>query len=192
MTEHAYKTDMQTTRRSKGTLLYFLSLAVILFFPTVVSAHCPLCTAGAGILAAIAVSLGVPMLIISTLLGGFALAMGLWLAKLPKKAYFRYQYQIIAWMVYFSTVIPLWPVLKEYKILYAPYLGFDKYADKIPVNVYLVGIILGALSLAVAPYFSKRLTKLVGGKQLIPFQGIIITLILLVLLPLIIDLSFLI
>lgn len=158
----------------------------VLFLPSVVHAHCPLCTAGAGILAVVAASLGVPALIISTLLGGFALAMGLWFAKLIKKKYIRHQDHLVSGLIYLTTVLPLWPILKEYKILYAPFLGFDKYANKVPVDIYLVGVVLGAIILLLTPYISKKVTIL-AQKQIIPFQGIVITMILLVLLPTLIN-----
>lgn len=149
-------------------------------------AHCPLCTAGAGALAIMAAYIGVPAIVISTLLGGAALAMGLWFAKLIKKKFIPYQYHIIAGLIYITTVLPLWPVLKEYKTLYAPFIGFDKYANKVPVDIYLVGVILGAVILAVTPFLSKKISS-VAGKQLIPFQGIVITMLLLILLPLLIN-----
>lgn len=161
------------------------------FFPLAAHAHCPLCTAGAGVLAIAAVSLGVPALIISTLLGGFALAMGLWIAKLIKKKYIRYQDFLLAGVIYVSTVLPLWPVLKEYKTLYAPFLGFDKYADKVPVDVYTVGVLLGAALLIIAPYVSKQVST-VAKKQIIPFQGLLITLVLLSAVPFVVDALFLI
>lgn len=171
----------------------FLALlaAAGLFVPSVSYAHCPLCTAGAGILAVVAASLGVPALIIATLLGGFAMALGLWVAKLVKKKYFRFQDYVLAGLVYVTTVAPLWPILKEYKTLYAPFLGFDKYADKIPVDVYTVGVILGALILLATPRVSAWVSTF-AKKQLIPFQGILITLFLLVAIPFIANALFLI
>jgi len=178
------KKDNFSHNLKRGVLAFFVVGSVL--FPSITYAHCPLCTAGAGILAIIAASLGVPALIISTLLGGFALAMGLWLAKLIEKKYFNYQDYFVAGVIYLSTVLPLWPVLKEYKILYAPFLGFDKYADKVPVDVYITGVVLGALILAISPYISKKLSTL-ASKQLIPFQGILITMVLLVIVPLIIN-----
>jgi len=170
-----------------------LSLLIIggILFPLTTKAHCPLCTAGAGILAVIAISLGVPALIISTLLGGFALAMGLWLAKFIKKKYIRYQDPLFAGAIYFLTVLPLWPILKEYKILYAPFLGFDKYTEKVPVDIYLMGVIVGAIILASSPYLSRKISSLIQ-RQIIPFQGISITLVLLVIIPLLINFFFLI
>ena len=177
----------ENTRIYTGLLLLIAGVVA----PSLAHAHCPLCTAGAGILAVVAASLGVPALIISTLLGGFALAMGLWIAPLITKKYFRYQDAVLAWLIYLSTVVPLWPLLREYKTLYAPYIGFDKYAEKIPVDVYIVGVILGALVLLVAPSISKKVTAL-KGEQLIPFQGIAITFILLVVAPLLVNWIFLI
>jgi len=170
-----------------------LSLFVVggILFPLVTRAHCPLCTAGAGLLAVLAISLGVPALIISTLLGGFALAMGLWIAKLVKKKYIHYQDPILSGVIYLSTVLPLWPVLKEYKTLYAPLLGFDKYADKVPVDIYLVGVIIGAIVPLLSPYVSKKIST-IARRQVVPFQGIFITLILLVAVPLLINIFFLI
>ena len=167
------------------------ALSTLAILPQSVSAHCPLCTAGAGVLAVVAASLGVPALIISTLLGGFALAMGLWIAKLPKKDYISYQYYIIAGVIYLSTVLPLWPILKEYKILYAPYFGFDKYADKVPVDIYVVGVVLGAIALISAPYISSKISA-IAKTQLIPFQGMLITMTLLVVVPLVLNALFLI
>jgi len=170
----------------------FLAVAMVgIFVPSVTYAHCPLCTAGAGILAVIAVSLGVPALIISTLLGGFALAMGIWLAKLIKKKYIKYQDYFVAGLIYISTVLPLWPILKEYKTLYAPLFGFDKYADKIPVDIYLTGAVLGGLILLATPWISNAVS-VYAKKQLIPFQGLLITLVLLVAIPLAVNALFLI
>jgi len=172
------------------TKLSFI-ISGLFLVPTLAQAHCPLCTAGAGILAVVAASLGVPVIIITTLLGGFALAMGLWFAKIIKKKFIPYQYHIIAWLVYFATVIPLWPILKEYKIFYMPFIGFDKYANKVPVDLYIAGVILGAIILLVSPFISKKLSVAVG-KQIIPFQGVFITFLLMILVPLLVNIFLLI
>lgn len=156
-------------------------------FPVFSHAHCPLCTAGAGILAVIAVSLGVPGIIIASLIGGFALALGLWMKNVIKKKYFPHQDLVVTWLIYLSTVLPLWPILKDFKALYIPFLGIDKYAETIPVDLFLVGVIVGAIVLIVSPYLSRQITKL-AKKQIIPFQGIIISITLLVVVPLLIDL----
>ncbi len=159
----------------------------VIFLPFISHAHCPLCTAGAGALAIVAASLGVPGIIIASLIGGFALALGLWVKRIIKKKYFHFQDHVVTWLIYLLTVLPLWPILKDYKALYIPSLGIDKYAETIPVNIYLVGVIVGAIILSISPYLSKKFTGLIG-KQLLPFQGIVITMILLILVPLLINL----
>lgn len=190
MNEYLYKTNARIVQKFKDASSYFLIFTVALLFPSVASAHCPLCTAGAGILAVLAASMGVPATIIAVMLGGFAMALGLWFSRVVKKKYFRFQDQVVIWGAYLLTVVPLWPVLKEYKALYVPWLGIDKYATTIPVDVYILGVILGGLVLLVSPYLSGRVTKW-AGKQIIPFQGVVITLVLLVLVPLIVDIFFL-
>jgi len=182
------KTIKKKLFRGEKVIPAVLGLSLL---PSLAHAHCPLCTAGAGILAVVAASIGVPVLVVSTLLGGAALSMGIWLGKVLKKKFIPYQRHVITWLVYFSTVIPLWPILKDYKTLYAPFLGFDKYANKIPVDLYAVGVIIGAIILLVTPYLSKKLS-VVAGKQIIPFQGIVITLLLLIIVPLLINWIFLI
>lgn len=170
----------------KLRIISVVSLFIGVAIPKFALAHCPLCTAGAGALAILAASLGVPGLVVATLIGGFALAMGLWMARIAKKKYFPWQDQVIAGVVYLLTIVPLWPVLVDYKALYIPALGIDKYAETIPVNIYLVGSILGGLILFGSPYLSKWISK-TAGKQLFPYQGIVITLVLLGLLPLLVD-----
>ncbi len=172
----------------KAIITVFVFISVLI--PRATMAHCPLCTAGAGALALIAASLGVPGLIVATFVGGFALAMGMWIARMIKKKYFPGQDQAVTLATYLLTIIPLWPVLVDYKALYIPALGIDKYAETIPVNIYLVGSLLGGLILFGSPYLSKWVSK-TAGKQLFPFQGIVITLILLGLLPLLVDKFFL-
>ncbi|MCB9326404.1 MAG: hypothetical protein H6571_21885 [Lewinellaceae bacterium] len=178
---------MNTKLKKIRKLRISLVAVFVSIFPIVSHAHCPLCTAGAGVLAVIAVSLGVPGIIIASLLGGFALALGLWMKNVIKKKYFPHQDLVVTWLIYLSTVIPLWPILKDFKALYIPFLGIDKYAETIPVDLFIVGVVVGAIVLIVSPYISRKVTML-AKKQIIPFQGIIITIILLVVIPLLIDL----
>ncbi len=177
---------MNTKLKKSHKPMIVLFALLISSFPLTSYAHCPLCTAGAGILAVVAAYLGVPGIIIASLIGGFALALGLWVKRIIKKKYFPFQDVVVTWLIYLSTVLPLWPILKDYKALYIPSLGIDKYAETIPVDLFLVGVIVGALALSIAPYISKQLTKL-AKQQIIPFQGIVITLALLIIIPLLID-----
>ncbi|GIW66575.1 MAG: hypothetical protein KatS3mg095_0473 [Candidatus Parcubacteria bacterium] len=56
-------------------------LLLITIIPFFVFAHCPLCTAGAGIGALIAKELGMKSLVIGIWIGGFSVALGWWLAN---------------------------------------------------------------------------------------------------------------
>lgn len=63
----------------------FLQTLIVLIFlilPILTFAHCPLCTAGAGIGALIAKELGMKSSIIAIWIGAFAVALGLWLGNM--------------------------------------------------------------------------------------------------------------
>lgn len=166
----------------KKTVLSLISLAV--FVPKIASAHCPLCTAGAGALAVAAAYFGISSMIVGVFVGAFALALGLWLAKLPKKKYIPYQYLVLVIIIFLSTVIPIMPLVQDYAPLYVPFWG--EFGKTFAVSLFLAGVPLGALVLSVSPVLSRRLSGLRGGK-LIPYQGIAITIVLLILVSLIIQ-----
>ncbi len=144
------------------------------------SAHCPLCVAGAGALAVLATSLGVSSVVVGILIGAFALALGLWLAPLVKKQYIPYQKQILTLLIFVSTIVPIMPFIKDYGPLYIS-LGGEygtPWHNTYTIDLFLFGSMVGALLMLVAPSVSSRITKL-RSKQ-IPYQGVTITLLLLV------------
>ncbi len=148
-------------------------------------AHCPLCTAGAGALAILAASLGVSSVIVGILIGAFALALALWLPQLVKKQYVRYQNQILALLIFIGTIVPIMPLVQDYGPLYIS-LGGEygtPWHNTYTINLFLFGSLLGALIVFVSPYLSRLLTKR-RSKQL-PYQGVTITLGLLVIASLI-------
>lgn len=165
-----------------------LLTALLIFLPKVASAHCPLCTVGAGALAVFAASIGISTMVVGVMIGGFALALSTWIAKLPKKEYIPLQYPILALTVFWGTIIPIMPLIIEYRPLYVRLMGdygsmlHNTYA----INLFIAGSILGALLMWVGPHASKRLTKLRDGKT-IPYQGITISLLLLVIASVIIE-----
>ena len=65
----------------------FLAASILTLIPKIALAHCPLCTVGAGALAVLAASLGISSLVVGVMIGAFALALGLWIGKMPKKKY---------------------------------------------------------------------------------------------------------
>jgi len=160
------------------------TIPLLALTPKLVSAHCPLCTAGAGALAVLAASLGVSSIVVGVLIGAFALALGLWLAGTIKKRYIPLQEPILAILIFLGTVIPIMPMVKHYGPFYVPFVG--EYGTTYTINLYIFGVVIGAVIMLISPFLSKLITKI--RKKQIPFQGITITLILLVIASVIIQL----
>ena len=156
----------------------FLSLLVVLV-PGVAFAHCPLCVAGAGALAVLAASLGISTIVVGLFVGAFSLALGIWVARLIRKKYIKFQDVLLTIIIFATTVLPIMPLIREYRPLYIDIYG--SYGtilhNTYVINLYLWGSILGAALLFVSPYLSEYLTRSRGKK--IPFQSMIITFILL-------------
>lgn len=171
----------------KKTLVTTITLSG-LALPSVSFAHCPLCTAGAGALAVLAASLGISPVVVGILIGAFALALGLWLAGTIKKQYVPEQKAIIAAIIFLSTVLPIMPLVQAYGPLYISILG--NYGSILhntyTINLYILGVSIGALLMLAAAPLSRLLTK-VRGTQL-PFQGMTITFSLLVTAALVVQL----
>ena len=163
----------------KKILFYFVAI-LALVVPKTASAHCPLCVAGAGALAVLAASLGVSSVVVGILIGAFALALGLWLAPLVKKQYIPYQKQILTLLIAVTTIIPVMPFIKDYGPLYISLGG--KYGtpwhNTYTIDLFLFGSVVGALLMLMAPSVSKLVTKV--RKHQMPYQGVAITLLLLV------------
>jgi hypothetical protein len=168
------------------------TLAIMGFFiPNIAKAHCPLCVAGAGTLAVGAAYLGVNVYVVGVLVGAFALALGLWTTRLVKKNYIPHQKPVITTLVFFSTIIPISPLIQHY-VSFNVY-WFGEYGSLFNrtyiINRFLIGCAIGALIMYVSPYLSKEISKLRENK-LIPYQGITITFILLIVSSLIMQFVF--
>ncbi len=138
-------------------------------------AHCPLCTIGAGAAAAGAAWLGVDTIVIGIFLGGAALAMGLWISRLVKKRYIPLQKWAISSFSFASIIIPILPMMQGYSSIYISLAG--SYGSLLNrtylINLFLLGSIIGAIIVAVAPSISSAITKKRG--KTVPYQGIILT-----------------
>jgi len=158
----------------------FLALPLALFLslslPVKALAHCPLCVGGAGAAAALASFLGVKYGAIGVLLGGFAVALSLFIAnRLPEK--FKFQNVIVAWVVYLTTIIPMYPFLKgDYTSWFISASG--EYGSWLNmtylIDLFIVGAIIGSLIVVYSMKLSGFLTRKRDGKQ-IKFQGLLIT-----------------
>lgn len=167
--------------------LLTLPLSLILF-SNFVSAHCPLCTIGAGAAAAGAVYLGVSTVIVGLFIGAFAVSMGWWfgnvIEKKYNKKYIPFQKTILIIASFLLTVIPLMPLFTAIGPVYIPFIG--DYGKTYAVNYALVSSIFGGLIVCSTPSLSNKLSHLRKGKR-IPFQGIVLTFLLLIIASLIIQ-----
>ncbi len=168
--------------------LYLLSIPLSLLLPKIILAHCPLCTAGAGVLAIFAAYLGISSVSVGMMIGAFGIALGMWLARLPKKEYIPYQKPIFTILVFLSTVIPIMPLIKHYAPFYISLWGDygTLFHNTYTIDLFLSGVPLGVILVWVAPYLSGWLTKMRDGKQL-PYQGVGLTFVLLIIVSIIIQ-----
>ncbi|MBI4116371.1 rhodanese-like domain-containing protein [Candidatus Pacearchaeota archaeon] len=144
-----------------------------------VSAHCPLCTIGAGAAAGAAVWLGVGKVVVALFIGAFAMSIGMWFSKLIKKQYVPFQKTAIVAIVFLTTLLPLLPFFKAIGPLYLSFIG--DYGKTYAINYSLASSLLGAFVVFISPFASKQISKFRDGK-IIPFQGTVLTLSLLVVL----------
>lgn len=163
--------------------IFASALLLLALFPKIALAHCPLCVAATGGLALLAASLGLSSAVVGIVSGAFALAMGLWFARLIKRKRVPFQDGLVALFVYLTTVLPIMPLAKEYKPLFVSFIG--EYGTTYPINLFLFGALLGAAVVLIAPPLSRMLTR-VTGKH-IDFQQLITIGILLVLVSTVIE-----
>jgi len=139
-----------------------------------VSAHCPLCTAGALVAAGGAAYFGVSNLIIGLFIGAFAVSIGWWVSKLIKKQYIPYQRLIIIALSFITTVLPLLSTLKEFYPWYISIIGgYGSLLNRTYlINLFLIGSIIGGVIVLLTPFISNLITKLRKGR-ILPFQAVI-------------------
>lgn len=174
----------------KNKLFYLLFIIPLfsVFLIKFVSAHCPLCTIGAGALGAGAIWLGVSPVVVALFIGAFAMSIGMWFARIIKKKYIPFQNFLIVAIIFFTTVIPLilMPIFKALGPLYLSFIG--DYGTTYVFNYSLASSFFGGLIVLSTPSISKAITKKRNNKTF-PFQGTLLTLILLILVGILIQIS---
>ena len=160
-------------------IILFLSGIFTLFLTPRVMAHCPLCTIGAGAAAAGAVWLGVSKIVVALFIGTFAMSMGMWFSRVIGKrwSYIPFQNIFVSIAIFALTVWPLIPIFKSIGPLYLPFIG--EYGKTYAFDYSLVSALMGGLIVFISPSLSKKITEIRNGK-LIPFQGIVLTLLILI------------
>jgi hypothetical protein len=147
-------------------------------------AHCPLCTAGAGIGAIIAKQLGMKTSAVGVFIGAFSVALGWWLANiLKKKINFKFLTLVSIIISFLTIILPLKLYFYEIGSFYLNLFGdYGSLLNRTYVyDKFLLGSILGGLIILVSPFLSQQILKLRQGK-IFPYQGLIITFTLLILL----------
>ncbi|MFB6306225.1 MAG: hypothetical protein ABEH43_04435, partial [Flavobacteriales bacterium] len=102
-----------------------LALSVVFLFAISASAalaHCPLCTAGAGLAAGLAAWLGVSELSIGLFIGAFAVAVGIWIANILKFN-FKGKSEALITVSFATTIFPLLYMFSESIPLYINWYG---------------------------------------------------------------------
>lgn len=173
----------------KSYTFIVILVLVVLGIPALALAHCPLCTAGAGLAAIGAQWLGVGTAPIGIFIGAFAVAIGLWMSKLLKKEYVSYQKTILVLGSFALTVLPLLPLMPGLLPLYISLGGeYGSIMNRTyTINLFLLGSLVGGILLGISPQISRKITEMRGGK-LIPFQGLALTFILLLGVALVLEL----
>ena len=169
--------------------LFSLIVGAITLAPQKVFAHCPLCTAGAGAIAAAAMSLGVKVEVVGILIGAFAAALGFYIANQIKKKYFPGQYWVIVLATFALTVIPLMPLMsvEPYAIVVYWFGEAGSLFNRVYLaNRFVVSAVFGGALMALAPKLSQIITDKRDGKRF-PYQTLVVTLAILVLTALIVQ-----
>lgn len=158
----------------------WIYVVLLIGFIPPVYAHCPLCTAAVGAAAVSAKYYGLDASIIGLLIGAFAISTGLWIGLKIKKEYFKFQLPIIILSSFLLTVLPLLAVSSD--SFYFPILLFGSsgsFLNKVYwIDKMLFGSVIGALITLLAYYIHVYIKK-IKGRVLFPFQGIAITIALL-------------
>ncbi len=153
-----------------------VAFAISGFFSKAALAHCPLCTIGAGAIAIGASWLGVSAFSIGIFLGAFAIALGLWIGRLIKRKFVPHQSLIVGLISFFTTIIPLRPLFYDNAAILVSLSGdYGSLLNRTYViDKYIIGSIIGALIIIFSPKISIWLSKKMKNK-FIPFQGMIIS-----------------
>ena len=153
-------------------MLSFILTLSILLIPTF--AHCPLCTVATGTAIAVTRYYGIDDLAVGTFIGGFILSTSLWFDRILKK---RNKGEFIQMQGLFLTLLGLFFTILSYLWLN---LSGPLASSLFGINKLFLGTIVGTLVTFSAFELHKIIRKNMQ-KSLIPFQGIVFTLISLVL-----------
>lgn len=168
---------------------FLISFLVFSILAIPVLAHCPLCTVGAAFVAGGAAILGIHRMVIGVFIGALAASMGIWFGRIIKKKVIPLQKTAIVLASYLLTVLPMWSLLKDAHPLLLNLAG--DYGSMLNrtylVDYFIIGSIIGSFIAIIAPFLSEKITTMRKGRH-IPFQGIALTFLLLIITGIILQL----
>lgn len=174
------------------SLLQKISLSIFLsqiLFTVRAYAHCPLCTIGAGAAAMGASYLGVKDVATGVFIGAFAVALGFWTNKLIKKVYTKYQEELIIFVVFILTIVPISQIIKSYIPFYINWAGGygTIFHRTYIINSMVFGSLIGAIIMVFSPWLSRTLKE--KFRISVPFQTMIIIFLLLAIAAVVLQLT---
>ncbi|MBI2580449.1 hypothetical protein HYV85_01440 [Candidatus Woesearchaeota archaeon] len=142
-------------------------------FAQPVLAHCPLCAAATAGGVAATRFLGVDDSVTGTFIGGFVVSTGLWFNNWLKKKknggeFLPFQAAIVVLLSVALTLLTFYMA----KLIGSPNPAYMIFG----VDKLMVGMLAGTVVSVGAFALHKWIRKVRGGKSLMPFQGIIVTL----------------
>lgn len=163
----------------------------LFFFSAVpVSAHCPLCTGAIGVAAVAAKYYGMDLIIIGLFVGAFGISTGLWVGRKIKKEYFKFQLWTIVLLSFLLTVIPLRVFSGEN--VYIPIRLFGEVGGMFNKVYWFDRLFFGSWIGGLLSVFSfgvhNTAKKFNNGNVFIPFQGVVLTLAVLLLAGIVVEL----
>jgi hypothetical protein len=143
------------------------------------TAHCPLCTVGAGVISGIALTLGISEMSVGVFIGAFAVATGLWISNLMKLE--SRKRWILVFLSFTFTTLPITTIMNEFYPIYIHIAGdYGSLLNRTYlINLFLVGSVMGAIVVFGSPEISWRIST--WRKRSIRHQGVIVTILLLIL-----------
>ena len=157
--------------RKKRAAAYFFVFFVVIFLGKRALAHCPLCTIGAAGAAGAAVWLGVSKVAVAVLIGGFSMSMGMWFSRIVKKKYVPFQREILLISVFLLTLLPIIPMFSAIGPFYIPFIG--DYGRTFAVDYSFYSSLFGGAIVFFSPKLNGWIRR--SFKRSFPFQGIVLT-----------------
>lgn len=147
--------------------LFLLLLSMLLIVPFV-SAHCPLCTGAIVAAAGTATYFGVDASIVGLFVGAFGVSTGLWIGRKIRKR-IPFQLSLIVLLSFVSTILPLFFMAGEQFMFPVGFLDRVFFFDKMIFGSFLGGIFVWP------SFLIHEWIKKVRGRVFFPYQGIAIT-----------------